>query len=342
MYLEATSLDDLLHRVFDLLFQQGTQIEASRGPCTELIGVLLKLSKPRARISTTETRGKVFSSLGELAWYLSGSNKLAFIKHYVEAYVKESQDGVTIPGAYGPRMFGSGNEAQIENIVKLLKSKPSSRRAVIQLYDRRDLVLSTQAAVENKSASEVPCTCTLQFFVRNGQLDLLASMRSNDAYLGLPHDVFCFTMIQEIVARALGRELGCYMHSIGSLHIYEPAYKSAKDYLSEGWQRLEEMMPMEAGDQRENIAWFLSQESAIREGEFNPADPEGGTPFWTDLIRLLNIYKSTKLEDSASAISFMQSQREKMGSDIFDIHIEEKAQFLHDKMKEKQKPAEAI
>jgi thymidylate synthase len=37
---------------------------------------------------------------------------------------------------------------------------------------------------------------------------MVTTMRSNDAYLGLPHDVFCFTMLQEIIARSLGREIG--------------------------------------------------------------------------------------------------------------------------------------
>lgn len=37
-------------------------------------------------------------------------------------------------------------------------------------------------------------------------------MRSNDAYLGFPHDVFFFTMIQELVARSLGIRVGDYHH----------------------------------------------------------------------------------------------------------------------------------
>jgi len=45
-------------------------------------------------------------------------------------------------------------------------------------------------------------------------------MRSNDAWLGLPYDVFCFTTLQKIVAAALGIECDWYQHQVGSMHLY--------------------------------------------------------------------------------------------------------------------------
>ena len=54
-------------------------------------------------------------------------------------------------------------------------------------------------------------------------------MRSNDAFLGLPHDVFCFTMLQEIVARTLSIEVGNYKHVVGSLHLYEQRMRARDD-----------------------------------------------------------------------------------------------------------------
>jgi thymidylate synthase len=84
-------------------------------------------------------------------------------------------------------------------VIELLGNRPTSRRAVIQIFNAEDI-----AAIHR----EIPCTTTLQFFVRNERLDMVTTMRSNDAYLGLPHDVFCFTMLQEIIARSLGREIG--------------------------------------------------------------------------------------------------------------------------------------
>ena len=42
--------------------------------------------------------------------------------------------------------------------------------------------------------------------IRSGQMDMITYMRSNDVFLGLPHDIFAFTMIQEIMARTLSVE----------------------------------------------------------------------------------------------------------------------------------------
>ena len=80
-----------------------------------------------------------------------------------------------------------GTIDQIASVTNLLKQRSTSRRAVIQLFDAEDI------SSEHK---EVPCTTTMQFFQREGRLHMVTTLRSNDAYKGLPHDVFCFTMLQ--------------------------------------------------------------------------------------------------------------------------------------------------
>src|SRR4051812_41418328 len=109
-------------------------------------------------------------------------------------------------------MFTPGWRNQFENVVALLRRKENSRQAVIQLFDGSDLAAAYK---------DIPCTCTLQFMIRDKRLNLTASMRSNDAFKGLPHDVFSFTMIQEIMTRTLGVELGDYTHFASSLHVYD-------------------------------------------------------------------------------------------------------------------------
>ena len=134
---------------------------------------------------------------------LAKTNSLEFISYYLSRYQDESEDGRTVYGAYGPRLFKLRGINQINNIRRLLK-KRDSRRAVIQLFDAKDIA---------KRHKDVPCTCTMQFMVRRRRLHLLTNMRSNDAFIGLPHDIFAFTMLQEIMARSLGLELGTYSSS---------------------------------------------------------------------------------------------------------------------------------
>src|SRR5260221_7848162 len=133
--LSAATLDDVMRYVIEEIQSHGERIHPSKGWATEVTGVLVELADPRARLSRTETRGKPYSCLGELCWYLAKTNKLDFISYYLPAYKKSADDG-EIFGGYGPRLLNwRGQINQIANIIQLLRDKPDSRQAVIQIFD---------------------------------------------------------------------------------------------------------------------------------------------------------------------------------------------------------------
>jgi thymidylate synthase len=308
MYFSAKTIDDLLHAAFRKLLKSKSIVEASRGSMTELTGVLFELTNPRARLSRTETKGRLFSCLGELFWYLAATDDLAFIHHYLSHYAEESDDGCTVYGAYGPRLFSMRGNDQIANVIKLLKERKTSRRAVIQLFDAGDI------AEHHKG---IPCTCTLQLMVRNGRLIMFTSMRSNDVFLGLPYDVFVFTMLQEILARTLGVEIGTYKHAVGSLHLYEKNRKAAKQYLDEGWQETVAMPPMPLGDPWPALHSLLKVESEIRQGEISDVASLGLDDYWADLVRLLQIFRCRKDKNKAEITKL----RKNVSSPIYDTYV---------------------
>lgn len=312
MYFRADSLDDLLAKAYRQLLTRGTRIEPTKGPAREIYGALLKLSAPRLRLSRTESRGILFSCLGELLWILAGSNALDFIEHYIPDYRKSSDDMQTIFGAYGPRMFGKRPHDQLARVISSLKIKPDSRQAVVQLFDRRDTL---------EPHSDIPCTCTLQFVIRGRRLHMLTSMRSNDAWLGLPHDVFAFTMIQELVARSLGVELGEYKHCVGSLHLYERDEKKATRYLDEGWQLGRPMPPMPQGDPGPSVRKLLDFEAAERNGDAGAVDPrESMESYWADLATLLSIYKVGKTKTTGYQNEIKRLKR-RLSDDVYAMYI---------------------
>ena len=98
---------------------------------------------------------------------------------------------------------------------------------MIQIFDFDDIA---------RDRKEIPCTTTFQFMVRDNRVHMLTTMRSNDAYIGLPHDVFCFSMLQEIIACSLGSDLGTYRHFVGSMHLYDRDLSKAEEFVSEGLQ----------------------------------------------------------------------------------------------------------
>ena len=293
MFISALSLDDLMRDAITHVQKYGSSIEASRGRATEVTSILLELSNPRARISRTESRGKPFSCLGELCWYLSASKEASFITYYLPDYGKDAEDGF-LHGGYGPRLFDWKGQNQVETVIDLLKRKPSSRRAVIQLFDSCDL---------GSDHKDIPCTCTVQLFVRGGSLDMHTHMRSNDLYLGLPHDVFSFTMLQEIFARQLNLEPGRYCHSVGSLHIYQKDEEQIARYINEGWQSTKfAMPPMPSGDPCSQMAYFLKAEKAIRlTGADSLEQDDSIEDYWLDLVRLLKVLRCYKDQDLKKA-----------------------------------------
>jgi thymidylate synthase len=307
--ISAATTDDLMRRAIRHVLKMGKPTEPTRGQALEVCGVGLELTNPRARLSRSEGRGRVWSCLGELLWYLSGSNALEHIAYYVPAYEKEAENGL-IHGGYGPRLLNWGGVNQIENVISTLRQKPSSRRAVIQIFDHEDL---------SEVHKEIPCTCTLQFIVREGSLHLIAYMRSNDIYLGLPHDIFAFTMLQELVARSLGVGLGRYTHFVGSLHLYEKNKLKAKAFLREGWFSTADLMPeMPRGDQWSNVRLMTEAESAIRRGVEYNFDRLNSAPYWADIVRLLQAFAAHKKNDIAAIENILDS----MSTSAYNLYIQ--------------------
>jgi len=238
MHLRANTLDDLLEKAFRLLLKSKMRVSPKKGNTVEEHGVVLELTSPRARLSRAHEKGHVFSCIGELFWYISCKQDFPSIQYYIKRYDDYAEPDGTIWGAYGPRMFG-GECSQYEIVRDRLKERSATRKAVIQLFDREDIVGDYE---------DVPCTCTLQFLVRDGLLNLVVYMRSNDVYMGFPHDVFAFTMIQEIMANDLGVKLGSYKHMVGSFHLYDRNREQVERYLHEGFQPTREMPAMPSGN----------------------------------------------------------------------------------------------
>jgi thymidylate synthase len=294
VFIKAATLDDLLGRAFKSLLKSKVRLTATKGSNVEISGVVFELTSPRARLSRTESKGHAFSCLGEFLWYASKSDALPFIRHYISRYSKFADDDGRIWGAYGPRIF-SGQPSQYEVVKEILKRKSTSRQAVIQIFDQQDI---------EHEHRDVPCTLALQFLVRDGRLELVTQMRSNDAFMGFPHDVFAFTMIQELMARDLDLALGSYKHMVGSLHLYDTDSDKVKRYLDEGVQSTKEMPSMPEGSQWPQISLVLEAESVIRNGsreemELALSSAAQLDSYWADIVKLLAIFTLTKgLRDS--------------------------------------------
>ena len=297
------SLDELMRGVFTrILSSRGTfNICPTKGEIIEIFGACLELINPLCRLSRSEGRSPIFSLLGELLWYLSGSNSIEQIAYYINRYTNYSDDGNSAFGAYGPRIFNitpALNKSQWDYVIQKLKEKESrdTRNAVIVIINPLDFQTKT---------SDRPCTCSLQFAIREERLYLHTHMRSNDAYLGLPHDIFSFTVLQEIAAREIGVNLGTYIHSVGSLHLYTRDRESVDLYLQEGFFRNIPMPSMPQDNQWENIFSVLDAENKIRMGVKNWQELGKNLPeYWQDVVTILKIKRCIEMNKSSGQQKF--------------------------------------
>ena len=91
---------------------------------------------------------------------------------------------------------------------------------------RRATLVINQPYHKFKNIADYPCTQYIQFFIRDDELHMGVSMRSNDLVFGLCNDIFTFSLFQQLMLNELNQsglnlKLGKYFHHAGSLHAYE-------------------------------------------------------------------------------------------------------------------------
>lgn len=199
-----------------LAMQRGDAASRDGAVTGEIINAVTVIDDPKDNLVTSPIRKLSHKyAIGELLWYLSGSNKLDAIANYSKAWNKLSDDGETVNSAYGHRIFEKFGFDQWEHVKGLLKADPNSRQAVIHIKEPNP-----------EKTKDLPCTVALQYFIRDGKLYATTYMRSNDIWLGFPYDVFTFTCLQIKMAFELGVGIGSYTHIAGSLHLYSRNVKS--------------------------------------------------------------------------------------------------------------------
>ncbi len=234
-------VDAMWHDTIDQIMVHGSELDSRNGPSKELIGWAGKLSNIDSTFLSHPVRKLSASyAAAELIWYLSQETDIAGIVAYAPRYERFAEDGKAF-GAYGWRWrnnpgFASRAEthgvpyrSQLEVAFELLARTPNTRQAIVAHWDSADCL---HALAGDKK--DLPCTLSLQFFARDGKLHMVTNMRSNDAWLGLPYDVFCFTGIQRIMADALGLGHGTYTHLVGSMHVYQEHYPKCEQVIVTG------------------------------------------------------------------------------------------------------------
>lgn len=184
----------------------------------EIINAITVINDPTRCIMKNEIRKMpIRYCVGEMLWYLSCNNNLSAIQKFSSAWDRMSDDGKTVNSNYGNLIQEYYGFDQLKMCEKILKDNPNSRQAVIHIKPVRDVITNP--------TKDLPCTISLQFFIRYNKLYMTTYMRSNDIWMGFPYDVFQFACVQIYLAMRLNVDLGTYTHIAGSLHLYKRNFK---------------------------------------------------------------------------------------------------------------------
>ena len=205
MIIQATNVPE----AFVLLNRKLGDKKVQPNGWLEHINVGVEIHKPWQRVATVRSDSISFVPYMAVqwAWYAWGSQNTELKKYYPQAWERAQKGDVN--SNYGQYVW---EERQFHHCFKLLRKDPESRRAVI-MFNRREVAMS--------ATNDHICTTSLQFLVRDGQLHLITTMRSNELHFGFRTDVVFFTLLQEIMASLLNVAIGTYYHNVGSLHVKE-------------------------------------------------------------------------------------------------------------------------
>jgi thymidylate synthase len=192
----------------------------------EILHAAISIGDPRQRwVASRQPPMNVAFALAEVVWIMNGRSDSQFLNYFNSELPRYAGAGQTYHGAYGHRLRQNLGIDQLNCAYDALKSKPDSRRVVLQIWDGR---IDLPHAGGTEAQLDIPCNVVSILKARDGKLEWTQVIRSNDAFRGLPYNFVQFTTLQEIVAGWLGLELGSYNQVSDSLHVYGENLESVR------------------------------------------------------------------------------------------------------------------
>lgn len=226
MYEAAPAGDAAWRRLLTTILERGERVAPRGQPTLEILHVnQLRVDLARPVVTSPARKLNYRFMAAEALWVQSGSNELAPLTRFVKRMAEFSDDGQTLAGAYGPPIVN-----QLPYVVDALIGDRDTRQAVLTIWKPSP-----------PRSKDIPCTVAMVFSVRDYALHQHVFMRSSDAWLGVPYDMFTFACVGlrvacEVNRRAPRGEFGVYPGaltiSMTSSHLYERDLEQARAVLA--------------------------------------------------------------------------------------------------------------
>jgi len=171
----------------------------------------------------------------EIQWYLSKSLFVDDIPVKTPLIWRQiASDSGEINSNYGYLFLAKENGSQLDAVVDHLIQDSGSRRATA-VYTNPFI----HKQWNRDGMSDFICTNAVQYLIRDGKLEVVVQMRSNDAIFGYRNDYAWQKYAQDLVVDKLASnglvyEPGNIIWNAASLHIYKRHFELISNYAASG------------------------------------------------------------------------------------------------------------
>lgn len=192
------------------------QVQTRNGVGLKVRGpVILELTDPTKRVLFDPVRrANPYFHVMEFIWMMAGDNSTHWLSQFNTRFKTYAESNGLHHGAYGHRWREHFGHDQLITAVTELRRDPESRRVVLAMWDPA----ADQGNFERK---DLPCNTHIYLEIEDGNLNMTVCNRSNDLFWGmLGSNIVHMTMLQEVLASAIGVPLGVYRVFTNNLHVY--------------------------------------------------------------------------------------------------------------------------
>jgi len=214
------------------ILSSGDTVSPRGKETRELLHSTITVDMAQPVLTVPERRLNYQFMAAEAYWILSGDNTVDGIAPWNKHISQFSDDGKIFAGAYGPRVVD-----QLDYVLDKLREDPDTRQAGLTIWTPNP-----------PPSKDIPCTVAIWFQIRGTgrirDLNVSVFMRSSDVWLGLPYDVFNFSMLGYLVAGHLNSSARDGMIVLpnqlsltaASSHLYATNFEAAAEVLKAALQ----------------------------------------------------------------------------------------------------------
>jgi thymidylate synthase len=217
--------------IIEDIFLDGQDIQARNAQTRRIVNPMVTFdSTPLVSIRRTAWK----QALREMEWFLSGSNdvntldrtvrkwwnpwadKSGFVKNNYSVQFRFWETNHQVSSDYKKNSITFSNRFdQIKYLLKEIKDKPNSRRAVITTWNTPQMA-HEKTPITNCHGTVIQC-----YVNPDNTLDMTMYQRSADFMLGVPHNWIQYWAFLMYLAHQSGRKVGKFTWIGGDTHIYE-------------------------------------------------------------------------------------------------------------------------